>query len=143
MGKNMLVSVIIPVYNVAEYLDDCLHSVVAQTYPILETILIDDGSTDASGAMCDRWAKRDKRITVLHQENLGLSAARNAGLDHATGEYILFVDPDDTVAPTYAESLLAAAIAMEVPCVMCGHALFGRRSNRRISYRQPTRTHYY
>ena len=90
-----LISVIIPVYKVEEYLDNCLSSVVEQTYKHLEIILVDDGSPDKCPIMCDQWASKDKRIKVIHKSNGGLSDARNAGLDVATGEYISFVDSDD------------------------------------------------
>lgn len=91
----MKVSVIIPVYNVAAYLEQCLHSVLSQTYTDLEIILVDDGSTDQSGQLCDRLAQQDERIRVVHKTNGGLSDARNAGLRCATGEYIAFLDGDD------------------------------------------------
>ena len=91
------ISVIIPVYNVEAYLDRCIESVINQTYPELEIILVDDGSPDNCPAMCDEWAEKDPRIRVIHQENGGLSAARNAGIKAATGEYIAFVDSDDWI----------------------------------------------
>lgn len=93
------ISVVIPVYKVEKYLDRCIRSVVSQTYSNLEIILVDDGSPDQSGKICDEWAKKDKRITVIHKENEGLSDARNAGLDIASGEYIAFVDSDDYINP--------------------------------------------
>lgn len=100
-----LISVIIPVYNVEEYLDECIQSIVNQTYQNLEIILIDDGSTDNSPQMCDAWKAQDSRIKVIHKTNGGVSATRNAGLDIATGEYIGFVDSDDYIAPTMYEEL--------------------------------------
>ncbi len=102
------VSVIIPVYQVEKYLDKCIASVVGQTYPKLQIILIDDGSTDQSPAICDEWKERDSRITVIHQPNGGLSRARNAGLKVATGEFIGFVDSDDWIEPNMYETLLSA-----------------------------------
>ena len=92
-----LVSVIVPVYNVAPYLEQCLDSIVNQTYRNLEIILVDDGSTDESGAICDRYTEQDGRIQVVHKENGGLSSARNVGLDKMTGEWVLFVDSDDWI----------------------------------------------
>ena len=94
---TLLVSVIVPVYNVAPYLEQCLDSIVNQTYQNLEIILVDDGSTDESGAICDRYAEQDGRIQVVHKENGGLSSARNVGLDKMTGEWVLFVDSDDWI----------------------------------------------
>lgn len=94
-----LVSIIVPVYNTGEYLAPCVESLVTQTYRNIEIILVDDGSTDGSGAVCDEFARRDDRIRVIHQKNAGVSAARNAGLDAMQGSYLLFVDGDDTIAP--------------------------------------------
>lgn len=91
----MKVSVVIPVYNVKPYLERCVNSVLRQTYKDLEIILVDDGSTDGSGEMCDQIATRDPRILVIHQKNQGLSGARNTGIHHSTGEYLLFLDSDD------------------------------------------------
>lgn len=106
----MKFSVVIPVYKVEKYLDECVQSVVQQTYSNLEIILVDDGSPDRCGAMCDAWAERDPRIRVIHQENGGLSAARNTGICNATGDYVLFLDSDDwweknTVLETLAKQL--------------------------------------
>ncbi len=88
-------SVIIPVYNVEEYIDDCIKSVLNQTYTNIDIVLVDDGSTDGSGIKCDEWAQKDTRICVVHKENGGLSDARNAGIKHAIGSYVLFLDSDD------------------------------------------------
>lgn len=96
MSKNMI-SVIVPVYNVEEYLEECLNSILNQTYKNLEIILIDDGSTDKSGEICDSYEKLDKRVRVIHKVNGGLSSARNHGLKIANGEYISFVDSDDYI----------------------------------------------
>ena len=95
--KNSLVSVVIPVYNVEEYVGRCINSIIAQTYKNLEIILVDDGSTDSSGAICDMYVKSDRRIKVIHKENGGLSDARNAGLKAMKGELVAFVDSDDYV----------------------------------------------
>ena len=91
----MKVSVVIPVYNVKPYLERCVQSVLRQTYKELDIILVDDGSTDGSGELCDQIATRDPRILVIHQKNQGLSGARNTGIRHATGEYVIFIDSDD------------------------------------------------
>ena len=89
------ISVIIPIYHVEDVMDRCIESVVTQTYPNLEIILVDDGSNDNCSVKCDNWKNRDKRIKVIHQKNKGLSGARNSGLKIATGNYILYVDSDD------------------------------------------------
>lgn len=94
-----LISVIVPVYNVERYLDQCMDSLVRQSYINLEIVVVDDGSTDSSGKKCDAWAERDSRIRVIHQANKGLASARNAGLDVARGDYIGFVDSDDYTLP--------------------------------------------
>lgn len=94
-----VISVIVPVYNVSQYLDRCMNSLVNQTYKNLEIILVDDGSTDDSGRLCDLWAVEDSRVRVIHRKNNGLSQARNTGLDAATGEFITFVDSDDVLSP--------------------------------------------
>lgn len=102
----MLVSVIIPVYNVEGLLEKCLKSILSQTVTDFELIIVDDGSTDSSGAICDRFEKMDKRIKVIHQQNQGSSAARNNGLDLANGRFICFVDSDDWVEPHYLQSMI-------------------------------------
>ena len=114
-----LVSVIIPIYGVEQYLDRCVRSVVNQSYAHLEIILVDDGSTDRCPAMCDAWANKDSRIQVIHKPNGGLSSARNAGLDMATGEFIAFVDSDDYVEPDYIATMIDAAQKNHADLVMC------------------------
>lgn len=103
--NNELVSVIVPVYKVEPYLDRCVASILAQTYPNLEVILVDDGSPDNCPALCDAWAQRDARIRVIHKKNGGISDARNVGLDAASGAYISFVDSDDYIAENFIETL--------------------------------------
>lgn len=100
------VSIIIPVYNVEDYLEDCLESVCKQSYRNIEIILVDDGSLDNSGEICDEWAKKDSRIRVIHKHNGGLSSARNAGLKEATGDYISFVDSDDLIPTNFIMQLV-------------------------------------
>ncbi|MGM9563713.1 MAG: glycosyltransferase family 2 protein [Faecousia sp.] len=112
-----LVSVIIPVYNTERYLRGCLDSVCAQTYRELEILLVDDGSPDDSGAICDEYAARDARIRVLHQKNSGVCAARNAGLQMATGNYVCFVDSDDRLAENAVADLVSAALRSGAPYV--------------------------
>lgn len=99
--EKELISVIVPVYNVEAYLDECVNSILEQTYKNLEIILIDDGSTDNSGKMCDEYAARDKRIRVIHKKNGGQAEAKNRGLDICTGDFITFVDSDDYVDKEY------------------------------------------
>lgn len=99
MKELPLISVIVPVYKVEAYLSQCIRSITEQTYQNLEIILVDDGSPDQSGAICDAWAEKDSRIRVIHKENNGAGAARNTGLDVATGELLAFVDSDDYIAP--------------------------------------------
>ena len=102
----MKVSVIVPVYNCAPYVERCVRSIMAQTYTDLEIICVDDGSSDNSGKILDSLAEEDSRIRVIHQKNAGVSAARNRGLDIATGELITFVDGDDAIEPDMYEILL-------------------------------------
>ena len=97
IDESPLISIIIPVYNVAPFLSQCIQSVLDQTYTHLEVIIVDDGSTDESPAICDKFAKLDTRIKVIHKKNGGLSDARNAGLDIASGDFIGFVDSDDWI----------------------------------------------
>ena len=116
-----MISVIVPVYKVEEYLDECIESIVNQTYQDLEIILVDDGSPDNCTQMCDAWEKKDKRIKVIHQKNGGVSAARNAALDIACGEYIYFVDSDDFIETTALEYLHKLIIEYNVPMVIGGY----------------------
>lgn len=119
MNRETLLSVIVPVYNVEAYLPRCVDSILSQTHQNLELILVDDGARDNSGAICDDYAARDSRVKVIHQENGGLSSARNAGLDVAKGEYIAFVDSDDWVTTDAYAHLLDLAEKYEVKLV-CG-----------------------
>ncbi|MBR2550256.1 MAG: glycosyltransferase family 2 protein [Clostridiales bacterium] len=114
-----LVSVIVPVYNVYPYLHEAIDSVINQTYTNLEIILINDGSTDGSGEICDEYAERDSRIRVIHQDNKGLSAARNIGLENMTGEVLAFLDPDDAFQYSFIEKTLAALQNEDADMVLC------------------------
>lgn len=116
-----LISVIIPVYNVAGYLNQCLETVCAQTYHNLEIILVDDGSTDNSGFLCDEWAEKDPRIKVIHKSNGGVSSARNEGLKAATGQLIGFVDSDDWLEPEMYEELFNSLQDSGAEVSMCGY----------------------
>lgn len=130
-----LVSVIIPVYNVKKYLRQCLDSVTGQTYKNIEIILVDDGSTDDSGRICDYYANADSRIKVIHKENGGLSDARNIGIEQSNGIYINFVDSDDYICKNCIEVLLSTAICQSVPLVVCGYKKFidGKNNHKEIS----------
>lgn len=105
-GNHYKVSVIVPVYKVEEYIKECVDSILQQTYLNMEIILVDDGSPDKCGQICDEYAKLDGRVKVIHKENGGLSDARNYGLDAATGEYISFIDSDDYISPVFYELLM-------------------------------------
>lgn len=115
-----LISVIVPVYNVKDYLERCVKSLINQTYANLEIILVDDGSTDESGVMCDKYATADERIKVIHQINSGLSGARNTGLDNATGQYIYFVDSDDYLELNALELMINRMHRFNADVVACG-----------------------
>lgn len=116
---NPLISIIVPVYNVEKYLPKCLDSIMNQTYKNLEIILVDDGSTDNSGIICDKYSEGDRRIKVIHKENGGLSDARNKGLDIAKGEYVGFVDSDDYIAEDMYEYLYAFILENNLDVAMC------------------------
>ena len=118
--KHDVISVIVPIYRVEEYLNQCIESIVNQTYQNLQIILVDDGSPDRCGEMCEEWARRDKRIEVLHKKNGGLSDARNAGLAIATGDCIAFVDSDDWIEPTMYEAMLSVLAKENADLVACG-----------------------
>lgn len=119
-----MISIIVPIYNVERFLRKCIESLVAQTYQDIEIILVNDGSPDNCGEICDEYARRDTRIKVIHQRNIGVSAARNAGIDIAKGEYIGFCDPDDFVAPEMYEYLLNAMLTHNADIAACGYDYF-------------------
>lgn len=116
---DQLISIIVPVYNVEEYLKECIDSILNQTYKNLEIILVNDGSTDKSGSICEDYAKVDSRIKVVHKKNGGLSDARNLGLDRALGEYVIFIDSDDYIDQRMCEILLNYANKYSVDIVSC------------------------
>lgn len=116
-----MISVIIPIYNVEAFLSACLDSVVQQSHTDLEIILVDDGSTDSCPEICDAYAAADARIKVIHQQNRGLSTARNAGIESSSGEYITFVDSDDFILPDMLERLLELARRYDADYVQCGY----------------------
>ena len=129
---NDLISVIIPVYNVEKYLEECVLSVINQTYSNLEIILVDDGSTDGSGLLCDQYKDRDSRIKVIHKKNGGLSDARNVALEICNGQYISFVDSDDYVSEAFIEIMYQAIIDndCQMSAVHGGIDFWDERSNR-------------
>ena len=114
------ISIIIPVYNAAKFLHKCINSILAQTFQDFEILLINDGSTDESGAICDRYTLTDNRIRVFHKENGGVSSARNIGLRNACGEWIYFVDSDDTIYNDCLETLISQT-SDDVDCVTGGY----------------------
>lgn len=119
--EDMKISVIVPVYNIKEYLKKCVDSIGEQTYKNLEIILVDDGSTDGSGAICDEYRETDSRVIVIHQQNSGVSAARNTGVQAATGAYITFVDSDDYLERDMYEKMLEAAVEKDLDVIACGY----------------------
>lgn len=122
MNKSDLISVIVPVYNMEQYLERCINSIKKQSYSNLEIILVDDGSTDHSADMCDTYAQEDQRIKVIHKVNGGLSDARNAGLAIATGTYIGYVDSDDWIEPQMYQKMYEACIENEAQVAVCRYA---------------------
>lgn len=130
---NELVSVIIPVYNVEKYLNRCIKSVLGQTYKNLEIILVDDGSTDNSSQICDEYKKIDSRIIVIHKENGGLSDARNAGINKATGKYITFIDSDDSIEKDMIEYLYLLMKKYKTKMSLCCHNIIYEKRNKVIS----------
>lgn len=117
--RRSLVSVIVPVYNVEEYIGRCIDSILSQTYESIEIILVDDGSTDESGKLCDEYAAQDKRIRVIHQENAGQAAARNRALEVMKGDWIAFVDSDDFICDAFIERMLGYGISYDADIVSC------------------------
>lgn len=133
-----LITVIVPVYKVEAYLERAILSIVNQTYENLQIILVDDGSPDGCGSICDAYGKKDSRIQVIHKENGGLSDARNAGLEAAKGEYIAFLDSDDFIAPFFLEVLMEALLSTESDVAMCPYKTVTRQEEGDFS--KPPRT---
>lgn len=121
MINNPAVSIIVPVYNVENYLSRCLDSILSQTFVDYEVLLIDDGSTDCSRFICDEYAVRDNRIKVFHKKNGGVASARQLGLDNCCGEYVIHVDSDDWIEPTMLEELYVVAKKSNVDIVICDY----------------------
>ncbi len=124
MDNQPLISVIVPVYNVEKYLPQCLDSIKNQTYKNLEIILIDDGSTDSSGILCDEESRNDRRIKVFHKENGGLSDARNYGIDKAKGSWLTFIDSDDYISSNYVEYLFKLSVTHNTKIATGAHTVF-------------------
>mgnify|MGYP000417117359 CR=1 FL=1 len=131
------VSFVVPVYNVAPYVEQCLSSILVQTVRNIEVLIVDDGSTDGAGAICDEVAHRDVRVSVVHTSNRGVSHARNSGLEKATGEFVCFVDSDDWLSPVFAERMLSFAEENDAPVVACGPTRVD--SEGRVLWRRPCR----
>ena len=123
-GENILVSIIVPVYNAEKYLAECVESILTQTHQDIECVLIDDGSTDASPMICDRFARQDPRVAFYRQENSGVSAARNHGLQVAKGDLILFADSDDVLKNSMVAEMTETMESQQADCVVCGIAFF-------------------
>lgn len=130
MKDTPLISVILPVYNVENYLDRCIQSLLHQTYENLEIIVIDDGSTDSSGKLCDKYVRTDNRIYVIHQQNQGLSVARNKGIENSNGMYLTFVDSDDSVQPDMIEYLFYLIKKFDCKMSLCSHTVYFTKSNK-------------
>lgn len=128
----MKISVIVPIYNTEKYLHKCIDSILNQTFKDLEVILVDDGSTDSSGAICDEYSKKDNRVVVVHKPNGGLSDARNAGIDVAKGEYISFIDSDDFITQTMMETMYELAQKMGAEISITGRINRFEFNNREI-----------
>ena len=130
--ENDLVSVVVPVYNVEKYLENCVYSIIKQTYENIEIILVDDGSTDNSSSLCDSFMKRDKRINVYHKKNGGLSDARNYGIEQSKGKYLTFVDSDDTLENDCIEYLYNLLNKYNTMMSICNYNVI--TNNKIISY---------
>lgn len=137
--SRIAVSVVVPVYNTGAYLKECVKSIEAQTFKDFELIIIDDGSTDDSGALCDRLAEQDARIRAVHQKNQGLAAVRNNGIDLAQGEFILFIDSDDFIEPEMLSELYGAAKKDDADIVMCRHRELDEAHNPLVTHGVDTR----
>lgn len=131
---NQLISIIVPCYKVDMYLDECISSIVNQTYKNLEIILVNDGSPDRCPIICEEWSKKDSRIKVIHKKNGGLSSARNAGLDIARGEYVSFIDSDDFIDDTFIEFLYMNLIENKVDISCCGYYHYFNKNLKEIRH---------
>lgn len=130
--KEDLISVVVPIYNVEEYLETCIKSIISQTYKNIEIILVDDGSPDNCGKVCDEYAQKDNRIKVIHKENGGLSDARNAGIDIAKGKYITFVDSDDDILTEYIEYLYGLIVNYKTKMSIASYTIVSQKKHINI-----------
>ncbi len=136
MNDCKLISIIVPVYKTVKYLERCVSSLLSQTYDNLQVILVNDGSPDASSSICEKLRQWDRRVTVINKENGGISSARNAGLDAAIGEYIIFTDSDDYVLPEFVQTLYTTITQCDADIAECGY-IIEKASNGVKSYRPP------
>lgn len=132
LTQTGLVSIIVPIYKVESYLQQCLDSISSQTYRNFEAILVDDGSPDQCGVICDAYAEKDSRFCVIHQKNAGVSAARNIGIDQCHGEYIMFVDGDDYISTTMCKRLVTALEMSQADIAICGFWVMGLGQKRSV-----------
>lgn len=137
MNDKNLISIIVPIYNVEKYLKRCIDSIINQTYKKLEIILVDDGSKDNSGKICDKYAKKDIRIKVIHKKNEGVSEARNVGLKVSTGEYIGFVDADDFVEKDMYEKMYKKAKEVDADIVICDYQFYPNNKIKKKKWYNP------
>lgn len=136
-----LISIIVPVFNAEKYLNKCIQSILGQTYSNIELLLIDDGSTDSSGAICDKYVSQDSRVKVFHNPNEGVSAARNCGLDKAKGEWIAFVDADDWIDADMYEQMYNAAVQNQTDLVSCDLLMEHKDYRKILSYNKEYEDH--
>ncbi|WP_270424946.1 glycosyltransferase family 2 protein [Anaerostipes hadrus] len=140
---NDLISIVVPVYNVENYLDRCVKSIIAQVYTNIEIILVDDGSSDNSGKICEKWKEKDKRIIVIHKKNGGLSSARNAGIEIAKGKYIAFVDSDDYISKNMYSELYRVLKQNNSDIAICGRKYVWDNGKRYCRYHYDKRIENY
>ena len=140
--QEIMVSIIVPVYNTQKYLDACMKSIVNQTYSNLEIIIIDDGSDEKCAKMCDEWAKKDERIIVIHKKNAGLGYARNSGLDIAKGEYVTFLDSDDTIELDTYEKCIDIIVNRKLDSCCFAKRLMTQKGDFTYAPRIPKRLHF-
>ena len=133
------ISIIVPIYNVSYYLDNCIESITKQTYSNLEIILVNDGSTDNSNDICQKWEKIDKRITYINQKNSGVSVARNNGIKKATGKYISFVDGDDYLEINFIKTLYNFTVKNNVDVSICDYYLITNQGKKEMNHFDKTK----